>query len=1107
LAATENVTVLFTDLVGSTELASALSPEAADDLRRRHFSALRQAIVTSGGSEVKNLGDGLMVVFGVASAALGCAVAMQQAVERDNVGAEQRLGLRVGLSSGEATREAEDYFGDPVIEAARLCARAEAGQILASELVRAMAGRRGSHRFTSIGELELKGLPDPVETHKIEWEPLGDDAAAIGRVPIPARLARRPAVGVIGREDELATLDTAVKRVASGDTREVIFIAGEPGQGKTTLVSELARRAHEAGMTVLLGRCDEEVGAPYRPFCEALSHYIAYGKEEVLKAHVAAHGAELARMVPALHQRLGELPPALTTDADTERYLLYAAVVGVIEQASSDCPIVLVLDDLHWADKPSLQLLRHVVANTSAARLLVLGTYRDAELSRAHPLTEVLASLHREPSGVSAIHLKGLDDTGIIAFMESAAGHELDDAGMGLAHDLYHETDGNPFFVAEVLRNLSESGAIYQDVTGRWTTNDTEGHLALPHSVRTVIGTRVSRLGEEAAKVLSTASVIGRDFELDLLAETTKADEDELIDLLEEAQRAAVVQEFPGAPGRYSFSHALIQHTLYEDMGATRRTRVHRAVGEAMERLYGAATDERVGEFARHFLLATRPTDAHKAILYARRAGEAALSALAPDDAVRYFSQALELTSESGTIDPEVRIDLLIGLGTAQRQAGIADFRENLLKAAREANELRDTSRLVIAAIANNRGFFSSFGQLDTDKIEMLEAALGALGETDTPQRARLLATLCSELTYHSPLERRFALADEAKAIARRLGDAATFVDVVSKCSTSLGAPSTLVGELADAVEAIAVATELDDPVGRFRVAHIAFPLAIRASRFELASECLATVRERAHGLRQPTLVWIASYYDTSQALINGDLEEAEQLAARALDVGTAAGQPDAFAFYAVQLMIIRYMQGQFGEVVALIAEAADQNPAIPAYKGALSNAHLEAGDETAARELVDRAAVRSFSAPEDTAWFDATLNYGRVVIELHLSDHAETLLELLTPFRDQVPHNGLVPYEPVAMHLGGLATVIGRYDEADAYFRQAADLNARGSMRFAEAQTNLLWGRMLRTRGAPGDVERASDLLDKARSDAAIRGYVMVERRAAAELSKIASG
>jgi class 3 adenylate cyclase/tetratricopeptide (TPR) repeat protein len=1101
---TENITVLFTDLVGSTELSASLSPEASDDVRRSHFSALRQAIATSGGTEVKNLGDGLMVVFPVASAALVCAVAMQQAVTRDNATAERSLGLRVALSAGEATKEDGDYFGEPVVEAARLCARAEGGQILVADVVRAMAGRRSPHSFTSLGELELKGLPEPIETLAVGWEPLTEEErTSSGAIPLPARLAHRPGVGVVGRQEELASLSTSAKRVASGQGSEVVLIAGEPGQGKTTLVSEIARQAHADGMTVLLGRCDEEVGSPYRPFHEALTHYVAHAEEALLRAHVAAHGGELGRLVPALQQRLGDLPAPQSTDPDTERYLLYAAAVGLVELASVQTPVLLVLDDLHWVDKPSLQLLRHVVANTTAARLIIFSTYRDAELSASHPLTEALGGLLREP-GVSSLHLKGLDDTGVIAFMEEAAGHGLDDAGVGLAHQVYRETDGNPFFVAEMLRNLSESGTIYQDDTGRWTADDTEGQLALPHSVRAVIGSRLARLGDDATKALSTASVIGRDFDLDLLAATTGVDEDDLIDLLDQAQHAALVAEVPGTAGRYSFAHALVQHTLYEDLGGTRRTRMHKAVGESIEHLYGEPSDARLGELARHFLLATRPTDADKAMSYARRAGNAALAALAPDDAVRYFSQALELAGQGVSVDPAGRIDLLIGLGTAQRQAGIASFRESLLEAARQARELGDTDRLVTAALANSRGWFSAMGQVDTERVEVIEAALDALPDTDSPERARLLATLCSEITYDSPLERRLALADEAKAIARRLGDRAIFVDVVYLCATALAAPSTLATELADFAEAFATARDLEDLVRLYLAASVGFHPAVRAGQFDLARQRLAIHREMAGKLGQPSFLWVASLYDASLALLHGDTEEAEKLAAAALEVGTAGGEPDAFALYGVQLMQTRYQQGRIGELVALIADTAEQNPSMPTFKATLAAAHLDDDDQAAARGLVDEAAADSFSLPDDSAWFDGIINYTRVVIELQARAHGERLIELLVRFRDQVPHNGCIPQPSVATYLGGLATVVGRYEEAESYFEQAAELNARGAMRFAEAETNLYWGRMLLARNGPGDTDRARILLGQARESASARGYAMVARRASSELSKL---
>ena len=258
---TENVTVLFTDMVGSTALASSVAPNVADELRRGHFAILRQAVAEAGGTEVKHLGDGLMVVFGAPSAALSCAVAMQQGVDRDNRGRERPVGLRVGLSGGEVSREDDDYFGDPVIEAARLCACCESGQVLAADIVRLTAGRRSRHECRSLGELTLKGLPDPVETVEVLWEP-PDRAEAGPAVPLPGRLAVGPTAGVVGREAETAAMLDAYKRVAEGEVREVFLVSGEAGLGKTTLVAATARAAFDGGACVLFGHCEEDLATP-----------------------------------------------------------------------------------------------------------------------------------------------------------------------------------------------------------------------------------------------------------------------------------------------------------------------------------------------------------------------------------------------------------------------------------------------------------------------------------------------------------------------------------------------------------------------------------------------------------------------------------------------------------------------------------------------------------------------------------------------------------------------------------------------------------------------------------------------------------------------------
>ncbi|HYA69029.1 MAG TPA: AAA family ATPase, partial [Acidimicrobiales bacterium] len=797
---TENVAILFTDVVGSTELSQRLSAEAADEFRRGHFSILRQAIAESGGTEVKTLGDGLMVVFPTASAALSCAVAMQQAVERDNRAHEHRVGLRVGLGGGEVTVEHGDYFGDPVVEAARLCATGEDGRILAADVVRAMAGRRNRHPCRDLGSLVLKGLPDPVNAVEVLWEPLA--GTTVGGVPLPVPLARRPAVGVVGREAELESIADAAKRVVGGEGRQVVLISGEAGQGKTTLVAEASRTAFDAGACVLFGHCEEDLATPYQLFAEAIGHYVTHAPEDQLLAHARAHGSELCPLAPTLATRIPDLPPSRATDSDSERYLLFGAVVGLLAQASEHGLVVLVLDDLQWADTTSLELLRHVTATDQPMQVLVLGTYRDAELSHTHPFFDTLAALRRQ-HGVSRIELTGLDRAGVVSFMETAAGHDLGDAGMSLARALYRETDGNPFFVGEVLRHLAETGVIYHDANGRWVAVDSLEGMSLPASVREVIGARVGRLGKAAGSVLSLASVIGRDFDTDVLAQATGISDESLLDILDNAAASALVRELPGAPGRYNFAHALIQHVLYQALGPTRRARAHRQVAQALEGLCGRLPGgPRVGELARHWFNAAQPKDLAKALAYSRQAADAALDALAPGDALRHYGQALDLYRQVDNPDPVLGIDLAIGFGTAQRQAGEPAFRDTLLRAARQSAEFGDTERLVAAALANDRGFYSVLGAIDTDKVEILERALDLLAVNE-PDRALVLATLCSELTHGSPLERRQALADDAVAIAESSGDDATIARVLNHVFLPLAVPSLLQQSLARTAEAL----------------------------------------------------------------------------------------------------------------------------------------------------------------------------------------------------------------------------------------------------------------------------------------------------------------
>jgi class 3 adenylate cyclase len=1092
--AIESATIVFTDVVGSTELSQRLSPDSAEEVRRRHFSILRQTIAEAGGTEVKNLGDGLMVAFGSASAALACAVAMQQGVERDNRNREDSVGLRVGLSGGEVTREDDDYFGDPVVEAARLCAACETGQVLATDVVRAMAGRRNRHECRSLGELALKGLSDPLETVEVLWEPLGEAESGIS-IPIPVRLAVRPAVGVVGRESDLETMANAAKRASGGEGREVLLISGEAGLGKTTLVAEAARAAFDNGACVLFGHCEEDLASPYQLFAEALGHYVIHAPEAQLVAHVEAHGSELSRLVPALGSRVPDLPPSKASDSDTERFLLFAAIVGLLTTLSEHQPLVFVLDDLQWADKGSLLLLRHLTAADPGMRVLVLGTYRDNELSHSHPLTDTLAALRRQ-SGVSRIELSGLDDDHVVAYLEAASGQTLDDAGVVLAHAVYRETDGNPYFVSEVLRHLTETGVIYQDTSGTWTSETTAEQVDLPDSVREVIGARVGRLGPDAERVLSLAAVIGRDFDLDLLARATKTTEDDLLDILEAAASVALVREPDDASGRYNFAHALIQHTLFEDLGPNRRARAHRTVAEALEDLCGDRPGARVGELARHWTAATQPIDLTKAIGYSRQAGDAALGALAPADALRYYAQALDLCGRATDTDLALRIDLAIGLGTAQRQTGDRAFRETLLGAARRAADLGDTNRLVAAALANDRGWVSAAGATDADKVEVLELALDRIS-ADDPDRVLVLATLCQELNF-GPRHIRDALSQEAVAMARNSGDEATIVRVLNKVFDSVH----LSHGVAWSADALVRAERLGDPVLLFLAADRRFTALSLVGDIDEADRCLEIMRSTAESLGEPSFRWVLTFVRAARAQIAGDPDEAELLATEAFQIGTDSGEPDAAVIFGAQLAIVSLQRGTMGDLAPFIEQAAADNPGLPGFVAALAVAHAEGGRIDDAKALLEELADADFGVPMDGTWLTTMVSYGDAAIECRDPRYAGPLFDRLAPWADQwSTTSGPTVEGPVSLILGGLATVLGRYDEADAYFAHSAESSERGNAKYFTARTNLWWGVMFAKRAGPEDTEKARDLLARAHSSAKANGYGTVERRAATAL------
>lgn len=1020
---TSTATIVFTDVVGSTARRARVGDDVADRLALEHERLLAEVIEASNGRVVKGTGDGIMAAFDAAADAVGAAIACQIRVEASNrrLPEDHRTYIRVGISGGDVTWAGGDVHGTPVVEASRLCDAAGQGGILCSELVRLLARSRAGDVFGASATFDLKGLAEPLTACQLIWRVEGDSSQ------VPAALRSLERFAFVGRTPELDTLDRAWKRACAAE-RPVVLIGGEPGLGKTRLAAEFATRVAGGGALVLAGRCDEEIQVPYQPFVESFRSYASLEGD----LELGADAGELVRLWPGLSARIPGLPDPLRVDPETERYRLMDAVAGWLSAASAADPILLVLDDLHWATTPTLLMLRHVARSPHPMRIMLLITYRDTET--AGEVADCFADLRR--SGAERIPLAGLDRDAVNHLLEAAAEHPLDERALSLGDALHQETRGNPFFLGEVLSHLAETGAIYQEDDGRWTSALDASEIPIPESVRDVVRRRLGRLSDGANSVLQIAAIVGRDFEHAIVG-TAEGDLDAALDHLEEAATAGLIEEI--GVGRYRFSHALVRDALYESVTPTRRARMHRRIGEAFEATYANREEAVLTELSHHFGAAVVPGEATRAIDYARRAGVKAMGRLAYEEAAVEFRRALDVAVLApDSISPEDHCGLRISLAEAVRWIGSDDAKTLEDEAVDAALALGARDLILRAAFLNPAlTSYSLVGQVDERRVHLLQAALDAIGDTESPDRALLLARKASELAF-SPRDRqhREEAANEALAIARRSGDEALLFEILAVRFSAFWSSE----GLAERRASIAECLQLIDRLGSYNHVRTTdqyfYIVALEDGDIDMAE---AAVRRASEVAARFKLVYGRHSVTEGRlqlASVAGRFDEADTLALEAYEQSQVV-RADAFLNYSLTVFILRYLQGRANEIVELAIEA-EGDMDIPALSCGIPPALLQCGRVEEARARYDEIARQGFVLPMDPGWGAGMTMIADACAGLGDADGARILYDRLLPFAGQACATALYYFGSHQHSLGDLARTFGELDDAMQHYRAA---------------------------------------------------------------------
>jgi DNA-binding SARP family transcriptional activator len=876
----------------------------------------------------------------------------------------------------------------------------------------------------------------------------------------------------VSRERELGMLRSAIEHGFSG-TGGVLVLSGEPGVGKTRTAREVANYAGRSGSMVLWGNCYQDEGAPpYWPWVQALRDATA-GMDPVTMLHLMGHGAaDIRQILPEIREHLPPQENSPNPGAEQARFQLFDSLTRFFRQLALRCPLLIVLDDLHWSDHSTLLLLSYMAGETGRSRIVIVGTYRDTETGSDHPLTATLADLGRT-SALQRLPLGGLSEADVLRLVDMFANVENRDIDARL---VFQRTEGNPFFVGEVLRMLQEDPTLSIE---DWAN-------LVPPGVRDVIGQRLSRLSDGCVLVLECASVSGRHFNVNLLEQVAELDRTLVLDALDEAMQSGLIQVTSSGDGSYQFSHALVQETVYTSLPVSRRATLHRRMGAALERLHPAEIDNYLNELAHHYARAAVSGDIAPAVEYGLRAGDRALEQIAYSEAIDHYRRTLAIVEQSTPVAYTDLLEVLLRLGDAQNHIGLRDdARKTFSRAANVSRELELPTEFARAALGyTGLGVFVG----PPDNIPLLEEAVAWLPAEDTVLRARVVARLAFETWGSSTRDRRRRLLQEAEGIARRVGDPSTLIYVL--ITVCLG--SDTLDNLDARVAMTAEARDLVEESGEVLLAPTVHAMGVynglETGDMRLLDTEIASFDVYARRQRQPQRQWLVLMFKAVRAVTRGYFTEAEQLTEGARELSSSIMPAEYHHARVLNMEIaIARERGRLNRELEEKLEVSIQNDADKLYLRALlawlrSERRSGAGVESDIEELI--AETRRFDSLDADSLAAAALLSRTAHVTGHTS-LARTLYEIIEPYRRYnvvTRDKGRHWYGPATFFTGCLAASLGCLDVAVQDLEAALEVNQRMQARPCLARNQYELARVLRRRGKPGDHEWSRQLLDAAR-------------------------